>query len=60
MSRVTDLGNRGALLRTLGVQHGSLVYLRYTVEREVTKTKGLEARPFGAASQHTLRRVRVC
>ena len=59
MSRFTDLGNRAALLRTLGVQHGSLVYLRYTVEREVTKTKGLEARPFGARSQHNATRAHV-
>ena len=49
VSRFTDLGNRHASLKALGVEHGSLVYLRYTVEREVTRTKGLETRPFGAS-----------
>jgi hypothetical protein len=49
VSRFTDLGNRHTSLKALGVEHGSLVYLRYTVEREVTRTKGLETRPFGAS-----------
>lgn len=58
VSRFTDLGNPGAKLRALGVQHGSLVYLRYTVEREVTKTKGVDIRPFGAREAKHVQRMR--
>ena len=47
-SAFSDLSDPRATLRSRGIQHGSLVYLRYTVERRVTPTPGVETRPFGA------------
>ena len=43
-----DLADPAASLRAQGVSHGSLLYLRYTVQREVTPTVGVETRPYGA------------
>ena len=48
-SAFSDLADPRATLRSRGIQHGSLVYLRYTVERRVTPTPGVETRPFGAS-----------
>lgn len=53
-SAFTDLANRNASLRSLGIGHGGLVYLRYSVERVVTPTTALDTRPFGAPARPPL------
>lgn len=55
MRSYRDLQSREAPLQSLGVSHGSLVFLRYTVERLVTPTQGLDTRPFGALASRPRR-----
>lgn len=59
-SAFSDLADPRATLRSAGIQHGSLVYLRYTVERRVTPTPGVETRPFGAPRRPPLCACAAC
>ena len=62
-SAFRDMANERATLASLGVAHGSLVYFRYSVQREVTPNAvSVASRPFGAhmtIAEMVLRQVRV-
>ena len=57
------MASERATLASLGVAHGSLVYFRYSVAREVTPNAvPVESRPFGAhmtIAEMVLRQTRI-
>jgi hypothetical protein len=62
-SAFRDMASERATLASLGVAHGSLVYFRYSVAREVTPNAvPVESRPFGAhmtIAEMVLRQTRI-
>jgi hypothetical protein len=62
-SAFRDMASERTTLASLGVAHGSLVYFRYSVEREVTPNAvPVESRPFGAhmtIAEMVLRQTRI-
>ena len=51
----TDMAGPKARLKSLGVQHGDMVFMHYPFERAVqpsVKRSAFESRPFGTALPH--------